>query len=169
MITAPRAGNPRHRQRGQGLVEIALVLPLLLLIFMGIFDFGRAVFAYNTATNAAREAARLAIVNQDVTRIEQRARQLAPATPVDSVDIAFYEAGSDTTSTSSADKCLGTLASPITIGCIAVVEINISFNAATPIIGSVIGPFAMTARAELPIEFVCPNGTTSASSCPKQP
>src|SRR6185503_7377339 len=58
----------RHdRSRGQALVELALALPVLLLIFMGLFDFGRAVFAYNSLSNAAREGARVAIVDQTVT------------------------------------------------------------------------------------------------------
>ena len=54
------------RSRGQALVELALALPVLLLIFMGLFDFGRAVFAYNSLSNAAREGARVAIVDQTI-------------------------------------------------------------------------------------------------------
>lgn len=53
----------RRSERGQSLVETALVLPILLIILMGIFDFGRAIYAYNAVSNSAREAARLAIVN----------------------------------------------------------------------------------------------------------
>ena len=56
----------RKRSRGQALVEFALALPVLLVIFMGLFDFGRAVFAYNSLSNAAREGARVAIVDQTV-------------------------------------------------------------------------------------------------------
>lgn len=159
----------KRKQHGQALVETALILPILLLIVIGLFDVGRAVFAYNTATNAAREAARLAIVNQDVGRVQQRAANLAPNTPVDSVTVEYYRPGADTTSTSNGDKCLGTQASPITIGCIAVVEFDTSFSAITPLVGSIVGPISMTARAELPIEFVCPNASVTAANCPKQP
>src|SRR4029077_3264030 len=53
-----------RRGRGQALVEFALVIPIFLLLLIAIFDMGRAVFAYNTLTNAAREGARIAIVNQ---------------------------------------------------------------------------------------------------------
>lgn len=47
---------------GQGLVEFMLILPILLFIVMGIFDFGRVMIAYSSASNALREAARLAEV-----------------------------------------------------------------------------------------------------------
>jgi Flp pilus assembly protein TadG len=49
----------RHRQEpGQGLVEFALMLPILLLILVGVFDLGRAFHALITLNNAGREAAR---------------------------------------------------------------------------------------------------------------
>ena len=47
----------RRDERGQALVEFALVLPIFILLLVAIFDLGRAVFAYNTLTNAAREGA----------------------------------------------------------------------------------------------------------------
>ena len=49
-------------QKGQNLVEFALVLPLLLLLVIGIAEFGRAWMTQNILTGAAREAARLAAV-----------------------------------------------------------------------------------------------------------
>ena len=45
-------------ESGQALVEFALVLPLLLLVTMGIVDFGRAWNVRQVVTDAAREAAR---------------------------------------------------------------------------------------------------------------
>jgi Flp pilus assembly protein TadG len=50
------------RDRGQNLVEFALLLPLLLLFILGIVEFGVAVFAYSTIANAAREGARVGVV-----------------------------------------------------------------------------------------------------------
>ena len=50
------------RDRGQDLVEFALLLPLLLLFILGIVEFGVAVFAYNTVANAAREGARVGVI-----------------------------------------------------------------------------------------------------------
>ncbi len=46
-----------RRQRGQSMVELALVLPLLLLILLGIVDLGRVFNAYIAITNASREGA----------------------------------------------------------------------------------------------------------------
>lgn len=54
-------------ERGQSLVEFALILPLLVLILMGVFDFGRAFFAYNAISNGAREGARYGIIHPDAT------------------------------------------------------------------------------------------------------
>jgi Flp pilus assembly protein TadG len=45
-------------ERGQSLVELALVLPLLLLLFGGIVDLGRVFYTYIGLTNATREGAR---------------------------------------------------------------------------------------------------------------
>ena len=45
-------------QRGQSLLEIVLILPVILLLCFGIFDFGRAVYFKCVITNAAREGAR---------------------------------------------------------------------------------------------------------------
>ena len=61
-----------RRGRGQALVEFALIAPLFILILLAVFDLGRGVFMYTSITNAAREAARLAIVNQDVPTIRDR-------------------------------------------------------------------------------------------------
>lgn len=49
--------------RGQGLVEFALLLPVLLLILLGTIEFGRIFFIYVNIANAAREGARYGMVN----------------------------------------------------------------------------------------------------------
>jgi Flp pilus assembly protein TadG len=53
MTTARRSGD-----RGAAAVEMAIVLPLLLLIVFGLIDFGRMYFTQITLTAAAREGAR---------------------------------------------------------------------------------------------------------------
>jgi len=45
-------------QEGQSLIELALLLPVLILIMAGVLDLGRAFHAYTTLVNAAREGAR---------------------------------------------------------------------------------------------------------------
>lgn len=55
----------RMRERGAAAVELAIILPLLLLIIAGVVDFGRAFFTQVVLTNAAREGARAAVVDAD--------------------------------------------------------------------------------------------------------
>ena len=52
----------RRDQRGAALVEMALTLPLMLLVSAGIFEFGRAYQTWQVITNAAREGARVAVL-----------------------------------------------------------------------------------------------------------
>jgi Flp pilus assembly protein TadG len=75
-----RPANGHARDRGSAAVEFALLLPLLLLIVFGIVDFGRALNAQITLTQAAREGARLAALNQPnvVSRTQAAAVGLSP-------------------------------------------------------------------------------------------
>jgi Flp pilus assembly protein TadG len=52
----------RESEDGQAVVELALVLPVLLLVVLGIVDFGRAVNYWNDETHLANVAARYAAV-----------------------------------------------------------------------------------------------------------
>lgn len=51
------------KRRGQGLVEFALALPLLLFLVMAIADFGRIMLIYAELAGGVREALRYAMVN----------------------------------------------------------------------------------------------------------
>jgi len=50
--------SARRPDRGQGLVEFALVLPLLLLLLVGVVELGRMLVIYSSVNAASREAAR---------------------------------------------------------------------------------------------------------------
>lgn len=50
----------RSSEKGAALFELALVLPLLLVVIAGIVDFGFALQKYEVVANASREGARLA-------------------------------------------------------------------------------------------------------------
>ncbi|HEY7465476.1 MAG TPA: TadE/TadG family type IV pilus assembly protein [Dehalococcoidia bacterium] len=67
-----RSGGRRHGQRGQSLLEFALVLPIFLLFVMGTVDFGWALRNYITATNAAREGARYGVTGAISNDIKSR-------------------------------------------------------------------------------------------------
>jgi Flp pilus assembly protein TadG len=68
------------RDRGAAAVEFALLLPVLLLLIFGLIDFGRALNAQITLTQAAREGARLAALGQSgvVSRTQAAATGLNP-------------------------------------------------------------------------------------------
>src|SRR6202140_2539512 len=55
-------GPQRASQSGQAVIELALTLPLLLVVVMGIFDFGLMFQHYEVVTNAAREGARVGVL-----------------------------------------------------------------------------------------------------------
>jgi Flp pilus assembly protein TadG len=57
-----RIRNTLGNEKGQSLVEFALVAPMLLLLVIGIAEFGRAWMTQNILTGAAREAVRLLAV-----------------------------------------------------------------------------------------------------------
>lgn len=49
--------------RGQALVEFSLAIVVFLILMMGVFDFGRAIYQYNGVAQAAREIARVTAVH----------------------------------------------------------------------------------------------------------
>jgi Flp pilus assembly protein TadG len=57
----------RRAKRGQSAVEFALVLPVLMLVVLGIVDFGRVFIAANALTHGTREAVRFSTVNGAVS------------------------------------------------------------------------------------------------------
>lgn len=75
----PRAA--RRRESGVALIEAAFVLPLLLVLAMGMLDFGRAFHTKSLLDQAAREGARLAVITTpDAGLVTDRVNAiLAPA------------------------------------------------------------------------------------------
>jgi Flp pilus assembly protein TadG len=57
--------NGKQRDRGAALVEFAFVLPVLILLILGIIDFGRAFGARQELIHATREGVRVLAVTQD--------------------------------------------------------------------------------------------------------
>ena len=58
-----RLSSSIWNDRAQALVETALVLPLLLLLIVGLFDVGRAIWLSNTLATAVREGTRYGVVH----------------------------------------------------------------------------------------------------------
>ncbi|MDT5113988.1 MAG: hypothetical protein QOE20_5878 [Mycobacterium sp.] len=155
------------------MVEFALVIPIFLLLLVAIFDLGRAVFAYNTLTNAAREGARLAVVNQYQPSIVQRAKNSTTIVELNdpSVTVGYFQ--------ENADGTLGAACPPppttsVAIGCMAVVSFEATYQPITPLIGNIVfkNGVTFTAKSVLPVEYSCPANRldpVAAAACPKQP
>ncbi|HZK18677.1 MAG TPA: TadE/TadG family type IV pilus assembly protein [Clostridia bacterium] len=83
----------RKGQRGQSLVEFALVLPLLIILLMGIFEFGRIFSSYVMITNAAREGARNVVVGRDDSQVSADILNMAGALDVGNVTVVINPGG----------------------------------------------------------------------------
>src|SRR5688572_6299160 len=59
VVPQPLKDRARHSPNGQSMVEFALLLPLLIVLFLGIADFGRVFAAGITVEAAARNAAEM--------------------------------------------------------------------------------------------------------------
>lgn len=148
----------RRDARGQALVEFALILPIFVLILVGLFDFGRAIYAYNTINQAAREAARLAIVDQTIAHVQAEGASSAVSLGVDAADVVvdFRDrdtpdaSGSCTAAVPGDDNNTGGI-----VLCLAVVTVPYQYNAATPIIGNLVGTIQMEGQSRFKVDFNC--------------
>ena len=81
----------KHARRGAAMVEMALVLPIFLMLILGIIEFGRAMMIANLVTNAAREGARMAVLdgstNTEVNNAVETFLQSAIGASVTAADI----------------------------------------------------------------------------------
>ena len=152
-ISVPDARSVRRHDRGQSLVEFALILPILVLLLMGVFDFGRAIYAFNTVSNAAREGARTAIVDQSsvagVPAAATEAANHATALGLDPSDLANVDV-----QYLMPDLTPGCLS--LDIGCVAQVRVQYKFVPITPIIGNILGPITVSSTTQMPIERTNP-------------
>lgn len=136
-----RASRRRQaRDRGATAVEFALLFPLLMLIVFGTIDFGRALNAQITLTQAAREGARLDALGEPnvATRTQGAATGLSPV----NVTVTACPAGASPSAN-------------------AVVDVSYQFSFITPVgaIAALIGgagglgaPVTLTAQGVMPCE-----------------
>jgi TadE-like protein len=167
----------RLRQRsgrassGQALVEFAFVFPVIALLVFGFIDIGRAVYAYSTLTNAARQGARVAAVNQ--LDPSSPPWQCDESRPVESVTTPHWTfrgcamVSGGTIGVTPTDVGITYSAPPGTsltcdvgteldIGCIASVTVNAQFVPITPVAGALIGSIAMSSTSQMPVERLFP-------------
>jgi Flp pilus assembly protein TadG len=79
--------------RGQSLVEFALVLPMLLLLLVGITEFGRAWMTRNILTGASREAVRIAAVQGNTGTALSRANSILSSAGISGASVNIADDG----------------------------------------------------------------------------
>lgn len=87
--------DTRKSEKGQSLVEFALVVPMLLLLVVGIAEFGRAWMTQNILTGAAREAVRVAAVPDPpggVSAATARANQILTSAGITTATVSVVDA-----------------------------------------------------------------------------
>jgi hypothetical protein len=159
----------RPRSRGQALVEFAFVFPVIALMTFAFIDIGRAVFAYNTLTEAARQATRVAIVNQlDPVSGPWLCQSNRPVQNTADPDWTWRGCAllsGKTVGVQPADVSIsystpgGTdliCAPHLNVGCLVTVTVTSKFTPITPVAGILIGPLDMTSTSELPLERLFP-------------
>jgi Flp pilus assembly protein TadG len=119
---------------GAELVEFALTLPLLLLVVLGIIEFGFMFHEYEVVTNAAREGARIAVLPAySATDAQNRAVQYLQASGLQSAQITP----------------LPTVTGPaaVAIGggkCVSTVTVTVSYAHPVPFISGIMSYFGQT-------------------------
>ena len=81
--------NRTAGEKGQNLVEFAMVVPIFLILVFAIVDFGMGFHAWITVTNASREGARIGAVGADEDTIEDRVRDTTSSIVDDNVIVTI--------------------------------------------------------------------------------
>jgi hypothetical protein len=81
-----------RQRRGAALVEFAIVVPLLMLLLMGIMEFGMILHDYLSISQGAREGVREASIGSPRAKVRQRAmRASLPAITQEMIQIDYYD------------------------------------------------------------------------------
>jgi len=84
--------NRLRRERGQELLEYALVLPVLLALILGIMQLALVILAYNTIGDAARQGARFGVISDNADypdKIKAVVYQVTDAAAMNRADLSF--------------------------------------------------------------------------------
>ena len=95
-------------KKGQAMVEFAIAIPIVMILVLAIFDFGRLIFVYTSISAASREAARYGagvgstisgtLLYNDCDQIKAAAIRIGRFAGVKASDIhIFHDTGPDTT------------------------------------------------------------------------
>jgi Flp pilus assembly protein TadG len=123
--------NLPSNNHGQSLVEMALLLPVLLLLTVVTLDLGRGIYYYSVVYNAAREGARYGIIDpNDYTGIDNAARKLSIGLDPVKLYIDSCECGK---------PCVGNISCPANLKNIISVKATYTFQLVTPLANLITG------------------------------
>jgi Flp pilus assembly protein TadG len=156
-----------RREDGQALVELAFVLPLIVLFLFAIIDFGLALNTDNSDTNLANLAVRQVAVMGTATTAP--CDGIAEATITAYVDCEAKETGVSTPlSVCSADTAAASTSSTYSVGDPIKIEVTTAFNWSHILtgndsyVGSITNPVShITATATMRLEAAPSGGTSS--------
>ncbi len=95
-ILARKAHPYRCRQQGVAAVEFALVAALFFTLLIGTMEMGRILFYWNSAAEATRLGARIAVVcDLDNANIKTRMQTMLSILPANKISITYQPAGCD--------------------------------------------------------------------------
>ena len=153
----------RRHSKGQALVELAIVLPVMLFLLLGALDLGRLFYAKITVANAAKEGAFVAASGKGTFS----ASACSASNTV--MCAATSEATGGFVTVSSANVTASVCPANATFGSTASVTVKASFHAITPFIGAMLGGqdilLGATANAQCAVFPVAANNTTSSGNC----
>lgn len=144
------SSNKQRKSIGQGMVELALTLPLFLLLLYGIFEVGRLVFMYSAVLNASRDAARYAAAAdavrandsgyqeyyKDCEGIRLRAQTVSAFVDLSASDAVTvsYDSGPGTSSIETSCEALRSSGVTLTLGDRVNVTVTALFSPIVPVL-----------------------------------
>ncbi|CAM3303915.1 TadE/TadG family type IV pilus assembly protein [Cupriavidus taiwanensis] len=101
-----RAPRPRSGQAGAAAIEFALVASIFFMLLIGIAEFSRVLFYWNTAGEATRLGARIAVVcDVTDTAIKDRMTLLMPLLKASNIQVAYEPSGCDADADTARNSC----------------------------------------------------------------
>lgn len=134
------AAHPKN-EKGQSLVELAVSLPVILLILLGSVDFGMALFSYAILRDAAQEGALYSSINpENRAEIENRARNILPREQEQGIFSSPVDLR-DTESVFVEIRAIGAACQGVTRGAANSIQVRVVYDypILMPIAGQVIG------------------------------
>ena len=157
-------------ERGAELIEFALTLPILLLVVLGIIEFGFVFREYEVVTNAAREGARIAVLpayssTEAARKDNATARMTAYLTNAGLT--ASVPVGTCPLSSSSAGMCVGDpAAAALSTGSVCTVTVQVNYPHPVTFVGGILRYFGGSMAATLTLRARSTMRTeVAASSC----